>query len=214
MAVAVIGTGNIGSRVAHRLAQGGVDVTLAASNLDSAEAVAGKIGNGVTAAGVKEAIAGADTVVFATWFDTTKQLLADNAEALKGKIVVDPSNNVAPDGSGGFKSLNPQGVSAGQQLAQLTPAGARFVKAFGTLGADSLDATQTAGGDAVALYYATDDDAAGAAVADLISKGGWAPVRAGGVDDTARIEVFGDLHQFGGLNGRLLSENEARANLV
>ncbi|WP_370104946.1 NADPH-dependent F420 reductase [Streptacidiphilus sp. BW17] len=213
MAVAVIGTGNIGARVAHRLAQGGVDVTVAASNLGSAQAAAEKIGNGVTASGVQDAIAGADTVVLATWFDTAKQLLADNAQALKGKIVVDPSNNIAPDGDG-FKSLNPEGVSAGQQLAKLMPAGARFVKAFGTLGADGLDATQTAEGDKVALYYATDDDAAGAAVADLITKGGWAPVRAGGVDDTARIEVFGDLHQFGGLNGRLLSESEARASLA
>jgi predicted dinucleotide-binding enzyme len=140
--------------VARRLAQGGVDVTVAASSLDRAQAVAGEIGQGVMASGVKDVIAGADTVVFATWFDVTKQLLADNAEALQGKIVVDPSNNVAPD-AGGFKNLNPQGVSAGQQLAQLTPAGARFVKAFGTFGADSLDVSQTDAGAKVALYYAT-----------------------------------------------------------
>lgn len=61
------------------------------------------------------------------------------------------------------------------------------------------------------MYYATDDDAAGAAVAELITRGGWDAVRAGGVDDTARIEVFGDLHQFGGLSGRLLSKSEAEA---
>lgn len=210
MTVAVIGTGNIGSRVARRLAQGGVDVTVAATSLGNARAAAGTIGNGVTAAELEDAIRNADSVVFATWFDTTKQLLADHAALLSGKIVVDPSNNVGPDGDG-YKSLNPQGVSAGQQLASLVPSGARYVKAFGTLGADSLDAAQTAGGDKVALYYATDDDAAGRAVASLIAEGGWAPVRAGGVNDTARIEMFGDLHQFGGLNGRLLSESEALA---
>src|SRR5439155_14863904 len=135
-------------------------------------------------------------------------LIADNSEALAAKIVVDPSNNIAPDGDG-FKSLNPQGVSAGQQIAQLLPSDTRYVKAFSALGAESLDTTTTENGDKVAFYYATDDDAAGAAVADLITQAGWDPVRAGGVDDTARIEVFGDLHQFGGLNGRLLSKSEA-----
>ncbi|RAG81012.1 NADP oxidoreductase coenzyme F420-dependent [Streptacidiphilus pinicola] len=208
MSVAVIGTGNIGTRVARRLAEGGVEVTVAASSLDGAQEAAGKIGSGVSASGVADAIKSADAVVFATWFPVTQQLLADNVTALQGKIVVDPSNNVAPDGDG-FKSLNPEGVSAGRQLADLAP-GARFVKAFGTVGADSLDVARTEGGERVALYYATDDQAAGDAVADLIAKGGWAAVRAGGVDDSGRIEVFGDLHQFGGLNGRLLSEDEAR----
>jgi len=210
MAVAVIGTGNIGSRVARRLAEGGEAVVVAASNPESAQEAAQQIGRGVRAADVKDAIANADVVVFATWFDATKQLVADNTDALSGKIVVDPSNNIAPDGDG-FKSLNPEGVSAGQQIAPLLPPDTRYVKAFGTLGAESLDATQTETGEKVALYYATDDDAAGAAVAELITRGGWDAVRAGGVDDTARIEVFGDIHQFGGLNGRLLSKSEAEA---
>jgi predicted dinucleotide-binding enzyme len=213
MVVAVIGTGNVGSRVARRLAEGGADVTVAASDLESAQQAAQEIGQGVRAADVKEAIANADLVVFATWFDTTKQLLADNTEALTGKIVADPSNNIAPDGDG-FKSLNPEGVSAGQQIARLLPPDTRYVKAFGALGAESLDATRTENGDKVAFFYATDDDAAGAAVADLITQAGWDAVRAGGVEDTARIEVFGDLHEFGGLNGRLLSKSEAETAIT
>jgi hypothetical protein len=36
-------------------------------------------------------------------------------------------------------------------------------------------------------------------------------VKAGGVKDALRIEVGGDLHQFGGLNGKLLNVEEARA---
>lgn len=96
MAVAVIGTGNIGSRVARRLAEGGEDVVVAASKPESAHEAAQQIGRGVRAADVKDAIANADVVVFATWFDTTKQLIADNTDALSGKIVVDPSNNMPP----------------------------------------------------------------------------------------------------------------------
>lgn len=213
MSVAVIGTGNIGSRVARRLADGGVDVTVAGSDIARTRQAADTIGHGVKAAEAKDAIAGADVVVLAVWFATLKHIVADNADALADKIVVDPSNNIAADGDS-FKNMNPEGISAGQQIAKMLPAGARYVKAFGTLPAEGLDATLTEGGEKVTLYYATDGDAAGTAVADLIAKGGWDAVKVGGVDDTARIEVFGDLHPFGGLQGKLLSKGEAEARLV
>ncbi|MDF8262627.1 NAD(P)-binding domain-containing protein [Luteipulveratus flavus] len=72
MAVAVIGPGNIGSRVARRLAEGGADVVLASSSLDNAQQKADAIGGDVRAAEVGDAINDADVVVFSTWFDTTK----------------------------------------------------------------------------------------------------------------------------------------------
>jgi len=34
-------------------------------------------------------------------------------------------------------------------------------------------------------------------------------VKAGGVDAALRIEVFGALHQFGGLNGKVVDASEA-----
>ena len=67
--------------------------------------------------------------------------------------------------------------------------------------------------NAPVLFYATDDDVAAAAAERLISVAGFAPVRAGGLDQSIRIEMFGDLHDFGGLNGRLLTVSEARALL-
>ena len=209
MSVAVIGTGNLGSRVARRLAEGGVDVVVAANEPSSAEAAAQQIGHGVRAVQIDDAIAAADTVVFATWFATTKELLAQHAAQLVNKIVVDPSNNVRLDGSGGAENLNPDGMSAGQQLAAAVPPEARYVKAFGTLPAELLDSTATASGDTPVLFYATDDAAAGDAVGKLIATAGFEPVNAGGVDATGRIEVFGDLHPFGGLNGQAIGRKEA-----
>ena len=117
--------------------------------------------------------------------------------------------NIGPDGSGGVKSLNPDGVSAGQQLAAAVPPGARYVKAFGTLPAQMLDSTATESGDTPVLFYATDDDVAGDTVAMLIAAAGLEPVSAGGVEATSRIEMFGDLHPFGGLNGRVIGRDEA-----
>jgi predicted dinucleotide-binding enzyme len=209
MTVAVIGAGNIGSRVARRLAESGIDVLLAAQDSGHAESIAGSIGNGVKAVAVSDAVANADQVVFATWFATTKDLLVEHKSQLAGKIVIDPSNNVAFDESGNASSLNPEGLSAAQQLAPLVPHGAWYVKAFGTLSADMLDATVTDAGERPVLFYAADNDGAGDVVADLITRAGFDPVRVGGIEATARIEVFGDLHPFGGLNGRLVGRTEA-----
>ena len=44
----------------------------------------------------------------------------------------------------------------------------------------------------------------------IISASGFSPVRVGDVDKSIRIEVGGDLHEFGPL-GRLVSTTEAEA---
>jgi predicted dinucleotide-binding enzyme len=44
------------------------------------------------------------------------------------------------------------------------------------------------------LFYATDDDRAGEEVERLIRTAGFEPVKAGGIDQSSRLEVGGDLH--------------------
>ena len=58
------------------------------------------------------------------------------------------------------------------------------------------------------LFYAADDDTAGDLVADLIRVSGYEPVRVGGLDQSIRIEMFGDLHEFGAL-GRVVTKSDA-----
>src|SRR6266568_536303 len=58
------------------------------------------------------------------------------------------------------------------------------------------------------LFYAADDDTAGDLVADLIRASGFEPVRVGGLDQSIRIEGFGDLHETGAL-GRVVTKSEA-----
>jgi hypothetical protein len=94
----------------------------------------------------------------------------------------------------------------------MLPAGAHYVKAFGTLGADSLASAANREPRRAVLLYATDDDAAAVAIERLISAAGFDPLKVGGVADAGRIEVpGGDLHQNGGLNGLLLDLDQARA---
>jgi predicted dinucleotide-binding enzyme len=93
----------------------------------------------------------------------------------------------------------------------MLPNGAKFVKAFGTLGADSLASAARRNPERAVLFYATDDAGAGEVVARLITAAGFDPVKVGGADQSIRIEVGGDLAQFGGLNGKLLTAAEAEA---
>ena len=58
------------------------------------------------------------------------------------------------------------------------------------------------------LFYAADDDAAGEQVAGLIRTAGYEPVLVGGLDQSIRLEVFGDLHELGAL-GRVVTKTEA-----
>jgi predicted dinucleotide-binding enzyme len=117
---------------------------------------------------------------------------------------------LAPDGKGGFKKTIPADQSSGQLIAAMLPDGAKLVKAFGTLGAESLGSAVNRSPERAVLFYATDYPDAGNSVAGLIEASGFSPVSVGGVDQPIRIEVGGDLHEFGKL-GRLVSAKEAEA---
>ena len=206
--VAIIGTGNIGSRLAAAFAAGGQDFLLAGRDQEAARKVAADLDGHADVVSVDEAVERADVLVLAVWFDAFKQLIAQYGDRLAGKVIIDPTNPVGPDGNGGFQKLIGEQESSGQILAGLLPAGGRLVKAFGTLSADSLSAAARREPERAVLFYAADDDAAGEEVADLIRIAGYEPVRVGGLDQSIRLEVFGDLHELGAL-GRVVTKSEA-----
>ena len=211
MSTAIIGTGNIGSALAEHLVSGGESVVLAAN--EPPETLAKQLGDLASAASVSEAIEAADVVVFAVWLDVMKTLISQNLPKLDGKIVVDTSNPVAANDKGEFHRTLPDGVSSGSVIASLIPASAHFVKAFGTLSAEGLKDGANRTPKRAVLFYATDDDQAEVVIERLISAAGFDPVKAGGLDAALRIEMYGDLHQYGGFNGKLVDKIEARAAL-
>jgi len=214
MTTAIIGVGKIGTAVARHLANGGERVILAGHAAGQAEATAKELGKNARAATVEQAIADADVVVLAVWFDTIKELISQHARLLEGKVLVDPSNPIKAGDGGKFVRTLPDGVSGGAEIAKRLPKGAHYVKALGTLGAEALATTANRSPSRAALYYATDDQQAATAIERLITAAGFDAVKAGGVDASLRIEVFGDLHQFGGLNGKVPDRTEAVAALT
>jgi len=210
--VAIIGTGNLGSRLAANFAAGGQDFLLAGRDQETARKVASTLDGHAEAVSVDEAIERADVLVLAVWFDASKQLITEYGERLVGKVVIDPSNAVAPGDDGAFRKVIGDQESSGQILANLLPTGARLVKAFGTLTADTLSTAAWREPERAVQFYATDDDSAGELVAELIRADGYEPVRVGGLDKSIRIEVFGDLHELGAL-GRVVTRSEALTTL-
>ena len=208
--VAIIGTGNIGGRLAANFAAGGQDFLLAGRDQEEAGKLAADLDGHAEVVSIGEAIERADVLVFALWMDAFEQLIAQYGERLAGKVIVDPSNPIGPDGAGGYRKVIGEQESSGQILAGLLPPGARLVKAFGTLSAPTLSAAARREPERAVQFYAADDTAAGDLVAGLIRVGGYEPVSVGGLDQSIRIEMFGDLHEFGAL-GRVVTKPEALA---
>jgi len=208
--VAIIGIGNIGGTLAANFAAGGQDFLLAARDHQAARKLASTLGGHAEAVTIDEAVDRAGVLVIALWLDPFKQLIARYGGRLAGKVIVDPTNPVGPDSDGNYRKVIGETESSAQILAGLLPPGARLVKAFGTLSAPTLSAAAWREPERAVQFYATDDDAAGDLVADLIRADGYEPVNAGGLDQSIRIEMFGDLHEYGAL-GRAVTRSEALA---
>jgi 8-hydroxy-5-deazaflavin:NADPH oxidoreductase len=213
MSTAIIGVGNIGSAIARHLVAGGESVVVAARDESQAKALAEELGPNARAASVEDAITGADAVVLALWLDNMREVIPQQAHLLDGKVVVDPSNPIGFDANGQIFRTLPDDQSAGSIVSGLLPAGAHYVKAFGTLAAEALAASTNREPRRVALFYATDDDTAATTVERLIRAAGFDPLKAGGAADAGRIEApGGDLHQFG-FNGEIIDLEQARTAL-
>jgi predicted dinucleotide-binding enzyme len=195
MTTAIIGTGGIGSAIARQLASGGETLRLASADHESARTLAAEIGRAaVVAVDDHDALQGAGAVVLALRFTVLKGVIDQIADPLAGKLVVVPSNPLTIDAHGSLSRVLPDGQSSGKVVAGWLPAGARLAMAFGTLSADLFEASGNRSPEPAVLFYAADDDRAGQEVERLIRTAGFEPVKAGGVEQSDRLEVGGDLH--------------------
>jgi 8-hydroxy-5-deazaflavin:NADPH oxidoreductase len=66
--------------------------------------------------------------------------------------------------------------------------------AFGSMSGVLFESASNRSPEPAVLFYATDDERAGEEAALLIRMAGFEPVQAGGIDQSTRLEVGGDLH--------------------
>jgi 8-hydroxy-5-deazaflavin:NADPH oxidoreductase len=206
MTTAIIGTGGIGSAIALQLAAGGETLRLSSADPESARALAAKTGGAaVVAADNHDVLHGADAIVLALRCTVLKSVIDEIAGELNGKVVVVPSNPVGLDPQGNVMRLLPEGQSSGEVLAGWLPAGTHLAMAFGSMSAGLLESSSNRSPEPAVLFYVTDDDRAGEEVARLIRTAGFEPVKAGGIGQSGRLEVGGDLHDL------VVSQAQARS---
>ena len=210
--VAIIGLGNIGQAVAGNLAKSSRSFIVAGRDHAKVEAVATQWGLAVEVApSIDAAIKQADLIILSIPYGEIAPLIQAHAEALRGKIVIDPSNAIAPLPEGGFKKVIREEESAGELIGASLPEGIRLVKAFGTLGAKSLSEGAFAEPRKV-LFYASNCSSVQGDIDALITDAGFAPLYLGGLEHSIRLEVFGSLHEFGAL-GKTVTLDEAKTVL-
>ncbi len=208
--VAIIGLGNIGQAIAGNLNKSNRPFIVAGRDIFKTQEIAGKW----KCAKVKEiadAVKEADVIIPAIYFQPLGEFIRQYANQLRGKTIIDPSNPIAPDENSGFKKIIGEKESAGEILALQLPEGAKLVKAFGSLSATSLAGSAFQSPERAVLFYA-DCQGENPEVEQLIKDCGFEPLRIGGLNTAIRMEVFGDLHEFGAL-GKPVTLAEAKSKI-
>jgi 8-hydroxy-5-deazaflavin:NADPH oxidoreductase len=153
--IGVIGSGNIGETVGEAWRRAGHDVVYGSRSPEPPRTVA-----------IDDAIARADVVLLAMPGAAVPQLLAEHGPALDGRVVIDATNDL------GGERLHHADAYAEHA------AGARFVRAFNTLGFEMFAQPQV-GGEVADLFWCGPEDAG---VERLIADLGLRPVRVGDID--------------------------------
>lgn len=210
--VAVIGLGNIGQAVAGNLAKSEASFIVADRSIEKANELSLKWGNNAKVSNIPHAVKEAQIIVLAIPFEAIQTFLNQYAEDLENKIIIDPSNPIAPDENGGFKKVIGENESAGEINRKFLPKNAILVKALGTLGSGSLTNSAYQTPEKAVLFYASDEESRDSEIENLILNNGFEPLKIGGIDQSIRIEVFGDLHEFGVL-GKPVTLEEAKTKI-
>ena len=190
MNVTIIGAGNMGRGIGHRMVMGGSSVTLVDSNPESAEDLAVELRgvahkNAVVKTASLENVELGDVVVLAVQYGANLDLVKKLGNKLAGKVVVDIANALNPS----YDGLSiPADTSSAEEVAKVAASGAKVVKAFNTTFASTLVAGQV-GGQKLDVFIAGDDEGAKQTVSKLVSEGGLNPVDVGALNRARQLEA-------------------------
>lgn len=192
MKIAVIGAGNVGSRLAKLFILAGHEITIGSREQEKAIAIAAQLGETVKGAKYADAVASADVIIVTTpWANNTTLDVVKELSDLTGKIVIDCTNPLAPDYMSNTLGYT---TSSAEEIAKLIP-GVPVVKAFNTIFAEVMEpGKQIFDGQKATGFYCGDDAAAKAIAAKLIEDAGFEPVDAGVLQNARYLEPMAQLN--------------------
>ena len=180
--ISIIGSGGMAAAIAGRTANAGHTVEVISRDSAKAQALADKLAAGATT-GTYGAVPAGDIVILAIPYAGAASVVAEYADALDGKVIIDITNTASPDLKG---LVSPGGSSGAQEIAKIAPASAHIVKAFNTLFGHVL-----AKGGRLDAFIAADDPEAKARVSTFIESLGLRPLDVGGLHMAQTLEALG-----------------------
>jgi 8-hydroxy-5-deazaflavin:NADPH oxidoreductase len=188
MKITIIGTGNMARGIGSRVLAGGNELTVVGKDQAAADAVATDLDGSVKTAVTGDQLEG-DVIVLAVYYPDARAAVERYADQLAGKVVVDITNPVNENVDG---LVVPADGSATEELAAVAP-DARFVKAFNTTFAGTLNAGGVSG-QTLDVLIAGDDEEAKDKVAKVVRDGGLNPIDVGPQKRARELEGLGLLH--------------------
>jgi predicted dinucleotide-binding enzyme len=190
--VGVLGTGEVGRRLASGFRDLGHQVTIGSRDPEKPDLREwlSTDGAGIQAGTFADAAAGGELLVLAVFGDVADQVIADaGPESFAGKVVIDAMNPL--DFSGGFPpQLSISGEDSLGERVQRTLPDARVVKAFNIIGNPYFVDPRFSEGQPTMLIAGDDADAK-RTVTDLLADFGWSDVvDIGGIDGSRELEAI------------------------
>jgi predicted dinucleotide-binding enzyme len=193
MKIGIIGSGRVAQTLALGFVKHGHGVAVGTREPAKLEAWRAKDAPAVSLGGTREVAAGAEVIVLAVKGTAASAVLEQiGAAALDGKVVIDATNPIAegPPTNGIVPYFTGPNDSLMERLQKQVP-GARFVKAFNSVGAHlmvnpALDSRPT-------MFISGNDPAAKQVVTDVLTQFGWDAEDVGMAEGARAIEPLCQL---------------------
>jgi NADPH-dependent F420 reductase len=181
MKIGIIGTGDVGGTLGKSWRQRKHDVMFGVRNLQSQNVQRlAQIDKNLIFGNINDAMAFGDVILFAIpWTSIEETVRGRN---LSGKIVIDPTNPLTPD----LRQLALDDSSVAERIADLAK-GAKVVKAFNTIGAQTLNNLMF-GSNRADLFLCGDDTPSKRVVGELAADIGFDVVDIGSLANARMLE--------------------------
>jgi predicted dinucleotide-binding enzyme len=175
--IGIVGSGRIGSTLGELWMKAGHEVMFSSQHLDHDQELANSLGPKAHAGTPREAAAFGDVMLISVPYSALPPIGRDIGEFIKGKVVLDTCNPNARDGDMGADArAKGTGVTSPQYLP-----GARLVRAFNSVGYNSLRSEAHRADPKIAIPLAADDAIALKIAVGLVQEAGFEPVVVGGL---------------------------------